>query len=803
MILKYINNIGRALIIVGALYGLLHSASLKSQVSHKNNYTDFSGKENNFEIGNGHFLLNGEKFIVKAAELHYPRIPKEYWNQRIQMSKSLGMNTVCLYTFWNVHETEEGVFDFEGQNNIREFINLCKANGLYVILRPGPYVCAEWEMGGLPWWLLKKKDIRLRDNDPYFLEKVKIFEEALAAQIKDLTVENGGPIIMIQVENEYGAYGENIPYVSQIRNMLRKLYGEKIVMFQCDWSSNFILNGLDDLVWTMNFGTGADIEEQFNLLRQLRPKTPLMCSEFWSGWFDKWGAAHETRPADEMIQGIEEMLTKDISFSLYMTHGGTNWGHWAGANSPGYAPDVTSYDYDAPINESGNPTKKFWLLRETLQKFSPDSLPDLPSLVKPIAVDSFYFSEVAPLWDNLPQPIESEWVRTMEEFNQGFGSIMYVTKLPELPEGTVLHIEDVHDYGQIFINGNFIGKLDRRLGENKLTLPKCNKDDILEILVEAMGRINFGVAIKDFKGITEKVYYTLIFEDTDIGGLLGNWSVYLLPDKLDFYKSMQFRSVDHFAKNQEGRYPRGVYKAIFNVDDPSDTFLLFDSWGKGLVYLNGHPLGRIWDLGPQQTLYTPGPWLKEGENELLVFDIIGPKKYVSQGLVFPIIDKLQGASLTKNRKEGEYLDLGNLSPLFGGAFPQGSGWKRQMFKKPEKGKYLIVEAISPFAGKSISIAELYVLNEKGEKISREPWTVYYADSEDIDTGNNTADKVFDLQESTYWKTEETSGFPQRLVINLGREEVVGGFEYLPRVEYGAPGAIQDYRIYLTSQPPKK
>ncbi len=215
-----------------------------------------------FKAGDGTFLLNDEPFVVKAAELHYPRIPRPYWEQRIKMCKALGMNTVCLYVFWNAHESEPGVFNFEGQNDLAEFIRLCAKNGMYVILRPGPYVCAEWEMGGLPWWLLKKKDIRLRENDPYFLERVKIFEDAVADQVRDLTIDNGGPIIMIQVENEYGSYGENKEYVSNIRDMVRENYPE-VTLFQCDWSSNYKLNGLDDLIWTMNFGTGANIDQQF------------------------------------------------------------------------------------------------------------------------------------------------------------------------------------------------------------------------------------------------------------------------------------------------------------------------------------------------------------------------------------------------------------------------------------------------------------------------------------------------------------------------------------------------------------
>ena len=251
-----------------------------------------------FTVGRNTFLLNGEPFVVKAAEVHYPRIPRPYWEHRIQMCKSLGMNTLCIYVFWNLHEPREGQFDFTGNSDVAEFCRLAQKNGMYVIVRPGPYVCAEWEMGGLPWWLLKKKDIRLREQDPYFMERVRIFEEKVAEQLAPLTIQNGGPIIMVQVENEYGSYGEDKAYISAIRDTLRKLWSQSDnsplgqrplatsgtqessifnsqsenhcpVLFQCDWSSNFELNGLDDLVWTMNFGTGANIDEQFRLVRQM------------------------------------------------------------------------------------------------------------------------------------------------------------------------------------------------------------------------------------------------------------------------------------------------------------------------------------------------------------------------------------------------------------------------------------------------------------------------------------------------------------------------------------------------------
>ncbi|MDR2916199.1 MAG: beta-galactosidase, partial [Tannerella sp.] len=284
-----------------------------------------------FEVGEGTFLLNGEPFVIKAAEIHYPRIPKEYWEHRIRACKALGMNTICLYVFWNAHEPLEGQFDFSGNKDVAAFCKLAQKHDLYIIVRPGPYVCAEWEMGGLPWWLLKKEDIELRGLDPYYMERVGIFMKEVAKRLGPMQLANGGNILMVQVENEYGAYGTNKPYVAAVRDLVRESGFDKVPLFQCDWNSNFENNALEDLIWTINFGTGANIDEQFRRLLELRPNTPLMCSEFWSGWFDHWGAKHETRSAQALAEGMKEMLDRNISFSLYMTHGGTSFGHWAGA----------------------------------------------------------------------------------------------------------------------------------------------------------------------------------------------------------------------------------------------------------------------------------------------------------------------------------------------------------------------------------------------------------------------------------------------------------------------------------------
>lgn len=752
-----------------------------------------------FEAGDGTFLLNGEPFVVKAAELHYPRIPREYWEHRIQMCKALGMNTICLYVFWNAHEETPDNFDFGGNKDLAEFIRLCAKNDMKVILRPGPYVCAEWEMGGLPWWLLKKKDIRLRERDAYFIERVDKFQKAVAGQVKGLTVADGGPIIMVQVENEYGSYGIDKPYVAEIRDMLRKNFGDDVTLFQCDWSSNFTNNGLDDLIWTMNFGTGANIDQQFAELKRLRPDSPLMCSEFWSGWFDKWGGNHETRPAADMVAGIDEMLSKGISFSLYMTHGGTNWGHWAGANSPGFAPDVTSYDYDAPISESGVATPKYYTLRETLARYADGKLPDVPKGIPTTTVKPFGLTEVAPLFANLPEPKSDRKIRTMEEYDQGFGSILYRTQLPPFSVAGLLTVNEPHDFAQVFVDGKYIGKIDRRLGEKSLKLPACPHGGRLDILVEAMGRINFGRAIKDFKGITDNVTLTVDFDGFSFVSDLHNWQVYNLPDEMTFYSSMEFSPVDGAARDAAGRLPVGVYRGTFNVRKPGDTFLNMESWGKGLVYVNGHALGRFWEIGPQQTLYLPGCWLKKGQNEIVVFDVVGPRDVTAECFDKPVLDKLQNPKPLTHREEGQNLDLSAETPVVSGSFAPGNGWQKVSFSGEAVGRYVALEFLNSISGgDNAAIAEFYLLDADGNRLSREPWTVVYADAEDVTDGNRAADKIYDLQESTYWSTGKTARYPHTIVLDLGAEHTLGGMEYLPRMEADVPGAVKDYKVYVKS-----
>ena len=765
------------------------------------------GKPGTFTVGKGTFLLNGEPFIVKAAEVHYPRIPRPYWEHRIQMCKALGMNAVCIYIFWNIHEQKEGQFDFTGNNDVAEFCRLAQKNGLYVIVRPGPYVCAEWEMGGLPWWLLKKKDIRLRERDPYFMERVKIFEEKVGEQLKPLTIQNGGPIIMIQVENEYGSYGEDKPYVSEIRDCLRGIYGKELSLFQCDWSSNFEKNGLDDLTWTMNFGTGANIDQQFRRLGELRPDAPKMCSEFWSGWFDKWGARHETRPAKDMVEGMDEMLSKGISFSLYMTHGGTSFGHWAGANSPGFAPDVTSYDYDAPINEYGQATPKFWELRKMMEKYNDGKkMPSVPKAPMPIiTVPKFELKEFAPLMyanGGLNTDGNAEDL-TFEAHNLGWGYAAYYTTLPKLPHPSVL-TADFHDFAQVFIDGKYIGKVDRVKNEKSLTIPPAKAGSMLVIVVEAMGRINFGRAIKDFKGIIGNVTISSKAGKHDVTYSLNDWEKYFINDEYETALLALKRAsatenndyIENFKDDAKMMGGRGYYRGYFNLKKVGDTFLNFETWGKGQVYVNGHAMGRIWSIGPQQTLYIPGCWLKKGKNEIIVLDVVGPKQPVVWGQDKPELNKLQLEKSNKHNNIGDKPDLNSATPVVAGAFNGGNGWQTVKFPSAAKGRYLAIEVASNQDGKDVTaIAELYLQGADGKRLSREPWVAKYADSEE-ENGNHTLDKVYDLQESTYWQTVRGASLPHLMVIDLGSVQTVTALEYLPRAEQGAPGSAKNYKVYL-------
>ncbi|WP_197088559.1 beta-galactosidase [Rufibacter radiotolerans] len=747
-------------------------------------------------MGNKEFLLNGKPFVIRAAELHYPRIPREYWEQRIQLSKAMGMNTVCIYLFWNLHEQQPGQFDFKGQNDVAEFVKLAQKNGMYCIVRPGPYVCAEWDMGGLPWWLLKKEDVQVRTlQDPYFMDRTKVFLKEAAKQLAPLQIQKGGNIIMVQVENEYATFGGDQAYMEATRDAVRDAGFDKVQLFRCDWPSNFNRYKLEGVATTLNFGAGTNIDNSFKTFQELNPSAPLMCSEYWSGWFDHWGRPHETRSVSSFIGSLKDMMDRKISFSLYMAHGGTSFGQWGGANAPPYSAMATSYDYNAPVGEQGNTTEKFFAVRNLLKNYLQpgETLGEIPAAKPVIAILAFALTESAALLSNLPKANKTEKIKPMEYFNQGWGRILYRATLPASSTRQRLVITEVHDWATVFLNGKPLGKLDRRRGDSTIELPAMAKASQLDILVEATGRVNYGKAIIDRKGITEKVELINGQKTTEV----KNWLVYNFPVDYKFQKKAKFK---------KGRADGPAwYKGTFTLKETGDTFLDVSKWGKGMVWINGNNLGRFWKIGPQQTLFVPGVWLKKGENEIIVLDVDQPQATTVAGLKEPILDQLSVDESLLHRTKGQTLNLTGEKPIHAGSFPGAPGWQEVAFGKPVNGRYLCFEALSaqkeddPYA----SIAELELLDEKGNQISRLKWKVVYADSEEVTAANNAADRVFDQQESTFWHTQYAAAkprHPHQLVVDLGETVTVKGLRYLPRTDKSTAGMVKEYKVYMKGSP---
>ena len=752
-------------------------------------------QNNSFTLGKKEFLLNGKPFIIRAAELHYPRIPKQYWEQRIQLCKAMGMNTVCIYLFWNIHEQKPDQYDFTGQNDVAEFVRLIQKNGMYCIVRPGPYVCAEWDMGGLPWWLLKKKDIHLRElSDSYFMERTQKFLQEAGKQLAPLQIQNGGNILMVQVENEYAAFGSDSAYMKTMRDNVRKAF-DKVQLFRCDWGSNFNNYKLDDVAVSLNFGAGADIDKEFKVFQEVNPTAPLMCSEYWTGWYDRWGKPHETRSVESFIGSLKDMMDRKISFSLYMAHGGTSFGQWGGANDAPFSPMTTSYDYNAPIGEQGNTTEKFFAIRNLLKNYlqEGETLGEIPAAIPVIEIPTFELKESASLFANLPLAKKSENIQSMEKFDQGWGRILYRTKLPASATKQKIVITELHDWATVFINGKVIGKLDRRKGENTIEIPALSKGAQLDILVEALGRVNYGNTILDRKGITEKV--ELI--NGTAAKELKNWEVYNFPVDYEFQKNVKYQTG---AINGPG-----WHKGTFNLTKIGDVFLDVSALGMGMVWVNGHNLGRFWKIGPQQTLYLPGAWLQQGKNEIIILDVDKPTSTKVTGLAKPILDKINIDESLLNRKLGQKLELSIESPVYSGTFNNDNGWKIVDFQKTSSGRYFCLEVLSSHKNTDplTTLSELELIGADGKKIPVAKWKIVYADSEEVTSGNYTAEKVFDKQESTFWQTQSVGvkpTHPHQIIIDLGQVESIKGIRYLHRFDNKPEGMIKDYKVYLKATP---
>jgi beta-galactosidase len=741
-----------------------------------------------FSIGENDFLLDGQRFQIRCGEIHAPRVPREYWRHRLQMARAMGLNTVCAYLFWNMHEPHPGQFNWSGQADAAEFCKIAQEEGLWVILRPGPYSCAEWEMGGLPWWLLKEQDIQLRTRDPRYMEAAKRYLKEVGRVLGPLQITSGGPILMVQVENEYGFFGKDPDYMGDLRQALLD-GGFKVPLFACNPPQNLKNGFRSDLFPVVNFG--SDPENGFKALRTILPKGPLMCGEFYPGWFDTWGAPHHTGNTPRYLADLEYMLKTGASFSIYMAHGGTTFGFWTGADRP-FKPDTSSYDYDAPISEAGWPTEKFFKTRDLFARYllPGETIPQPPAKNPVMRIAPVEATACAPLRQNLPTAIKDSSPRSMEQYDQGYGCILYRTTVPAGPEA-VLDADSVHDIGQVFVDGKRVGTMDRRSRKFSVSLPRRNAPATLDVLVEAMGRVNFGAEVHDRKGLNPPVK---ISNGKDQAVELASWEVYTLP--LD--DAMRGRL--NFGSSSLGE--PAFWRASVKVDEPQDTFLDMRSWSKGFVWVNGHNLGRFWNIGPQQTMYLPGPWLKHGENEIVILDLFGPEKPVVSGLEGPILNQLRPElDFGRAKRPEASLQLGLVEPVLTGAFAGGTAMQELKFAHPVQGRYFCLEPLNAHDGKPYAaVAELELLDASGNPLSHEGWTVAYVDSEEREREDGSAENAIDGQTANFWHTQWGSaspGYPHRLVLDLGQSRSLSGFRYTPRqggTEVG--GRIKDFRVYV-------
>lgn len=566
-----------------------------------------------FEITN-RFLLDGQPIRLISGAIHYFRVVPEYWQDRLQKLKACGFNTVETYVAWNFHEPEEGEFRFDGMADIVKFIEIAGELGLHVIVRPSPYICAEWEFGGLPAWLLADRNMRLRCYHEPFLEKVDAYFDVLLPKLLPLLCTNGGPIIAMQVENEYGSYGNDLRYLQYLQDGMVKR-GIDVPLFTSDGPEDWMLQGgmIPGTLETVNFGSRA--EEAFAKLQEYQSDKPLMCMEFWNGWFDHWRKEHHTRDAQDVANEVDRLLAADGSINFYMFHGGTNFGFYNGANfDTEYEPTVTSYDYDCLLDESGVPTEKFYAVRNVLEKYMDIGECVLPEPISKRSYGSIAMTEKAALFDRLDvltEAIHRTCPDPMEKVGQNYGFILYSTQVSGPREETMLRLQDVRDRAQIFLDGVYKGTIER-WDQKPLPLSIPPEGARLDILVENMGRINYGPQLNDPKGITEGVLLDRQFQ--------YGWTIYPLP--LDSLTELSFGAVDSNASNFCASGP-AFYRGELHVDAVADTYVRLDGWTKGVIYVNGFNLGRYWDQGPQKALYIPGPLLREGKNEIVIFELHG------------------------------------------------------------------------------------------------------------------------------------------------------------------------------------
>lgn len=572
-------------------------------------------KSHTFAVGEGEFLLDGKPFVIRCGEIHFARVAPEYWRHRLQMIRACGFNAVCAYMFWNFHEQVEGKFDFSSPDkDVAKFCRIAQEEGLWVVLRPGPYTCAEWDEGGLPWWLLAKDGIRMRTRDPKYLEPAKRYLAEVGKVLAPLQVTKGGPILMVQAENEYGSYGDDGEYMRENWRALKDA-GFDVPIFACNGRGAVAKGAIPELLPIVNFG--SDPVAAFAELRQVSPKGPLMCGEYYPAWFDSWGKVHHVKDVADCLKDLEWMLQHKASFSMYMAHGGTTFGWWAGCNAP-FVPEVSSYDYDAPVSEAGwaHPTK-FAALRNLFAKYlnEGETIPEPPAANPVQKGECEIVAEVADVrdfrdWHKLP--FESS-PKTFEQLGIGYGVVTYRAQLPAGVGGTLK--ADVRDLGIVRIQGGVKGFLDRRYPKEGIEIAAADHPRGLEIVVEPMGRNNFGECINTtWKGIVG---------DVTVGGVkVTGWRMHGV--RWDDLPKLKFRRVQQGEQIGKGSLAAcRLYRFKAKMEGGKDTFLDLSAWKRGMVWLNGHALGRYWSIGPTQTCSAPGCWVKDGDNEIVIWDAVG------------------------------------------------------------------------------------------------------------------------------------------------------------------------------------
>jgi len=580
-----------------------------------------------FVLGDSAFLLDGKPFQMISGEMHYPRVPREAWRARMKMAKAMGLNTIGTYVFWNLHEPEKDKFNFAGDNNIAEFVRIAKEEGLWVILRPSPYVCAEWEFGGYPYWLQNEKGLEVRSKEKQYLNEYRKYIMKVGEQLSPLLINHGGNILMVQIENEYGSYGSDKEYLSINEDMFKEA-GFDCLLYTCDPEAAIKDGHLPGLLPAIN---GIDnVAKVKNLINENHGgKGPYYIAEWYPAWFDWWGTKHHTVPAEQYVVRLDSVLAAGISINMYMFHGGTTRGFMNGANyndkSP-YEPQISSYDYDAPLNEAGNATDKYMQFRSVIAKHLPQgqALPNVPMRKPAIQIAGIKLTISAGIFNLLPAARNAVAPMSFEDLNQAYGFVLYRT-IVKGGTNALLKIEELRDYGIVYVNGRRAGMLDRRLQQDSLqvNLPAGNVQ--LDILVENMGRINFGpYLLKNNKGITRRV----LMNNKEV----KNWKMYSLPfDNINKYK---VRNEKHNATQPQ------LKTGTFKLTTIGDTYLDMTNWGKGMVWVNGHNLGKYWSVGPQQTVYVPAEWLKKGLNQITVLELLKPQQQTLNSMKVPILDKL-------------------------------------------------------------------------------------------------------------------------------------------------------------------